>query len=72
MNSPTRYIVDFDPFAVRFPESFFLDGIRWYGLAYLAGFVIAYMLLNLYSARGRSPLTKDDNASYITLSLIHI
>ena len=72
MNSPNRYIVDFDPFAVRFPESFFLDGIRWYGLAYLAGFVIAYMLLNLYSSRERSPLTKDDNASYITYLLFGV
>lgn len=48
MNTQGHYIVDFDPFAVRFPESFFVEGIRWYGLAYLAGFVIAYLLLNLY------------------------
>mgnify|MGYP000950484969 CR=1 FL=1 len=29
---------DLDPVAVRFPESWGLRGIHWYGLAYAAGF----------------------------------
>ena len=72
MNTQGHYIVDFDPFAVRFPESFFVEGIRWYGLAYLAGFVIAYLLLNLYTSRGRSPLSKDDNSTFITYLLFGV
>ena len=60
------YVVDFDPFALRFPEGWVLDGIRWYGLSYLAGFAIAMLLFNLYSKRGRSPLSPDDNSSLIT------
>lgn len=72
MNSIGRYVVDFDPFAVRFPDSFFLSGIRWYGLAYLAGFFIAYMLLNFYSSRGKSPLSKDDNSTFITYLLFGV
>ena len=67
-----HYVVDFDPFAVRFPEGFFLAGVRWYGLAYLAGFVIALLLFNLYSAKGRSPLTKDDNSTLITYLLFGV
>lgn len=38
-----------DPFLVRFSENF---GIRWYGLSYLAGFVVAYFLLRWLSRRG--------------------
>jgi phosphatidylglycerol:prolipoprotein diacylglycerol transferase len=38
-----------DPFVVRFSENF---GIRWYGLAYLAGFAVAYALLLWLIRRG--------------------
>jgi phosphatidylglycerol:prolipoprotein diacylglycerol transferase len=40
------------PFLLRFTENF---GIRYYGLAFLAGFVGAVGLLNLYYRKGRSP-----------------
>lgn len=66
------YVVDFDPFALRFPEGWVLDGIRWYGLSYLAGFVIAMLLFNLYSKKGRSPLSPDDNSSLITYLLFGV
>ncbi|MDB6115453.1 MAG: prolipoprotein diacylglyceryl transferase [Lacunisphaera sp.] len=48
-----------DPFVIRFSENF---GIRWYGLAYLAGFLAAGWLLRRYHRAGRSPL--DNNASF--------
>lgn len=66
------YVVDFDPFALRFPDGWFLDGIRWYGLSYLAGFVIAMLLFNLYSKKGKSPLSPDDNSSLITYLLFGV
>jgi phosphatidylglycerol:prolipoprotein diacylglycerol transferase len=47
-----------NPFVIRFGENF---GIRWYGLAYLAGFVSAAWLFRLYYKKGRTPL--DPNAS---------
>ena len=68
----THYVVDFNPFAIRFPDGFFIEGIRWYGLSYMAGFIIALMLFNLYSSRGRSPLTKDENSSLLTYLLFGI
>lgn len=40
------------PFLFKITESF---GIRYYGLAYVTGFVIASVLLWLYWRRGRSP-----------------
>jgi phosphatidylglycerol:prolipoprotein diacylglycerol transferase len=44
---------DLSPFLLRFGENF---GIRWYGLAYLAGFVGAGWLLRRYFRAGRSTL----------------
>lgn len=41
------------PFLIRFSENF---GIRFYGLAYLLGFVAAGWLLHRYHRAGRSPL----------------
>lgn len=41
-----------DPFIVRFTESF---GLRWYGLAYLAGFAVAYLLLRWLSSTPDKP-----------------
>jgi len=41
------------PFLIRFSEDF---GIRYYGLAYLAGFVVAGWLLHRYYKAGRSAL----------------
>ena len=72
MHSYPFYVVDFDPFAIRFPDGFFLEGIRWYGLSYLAGFAIAMLLFNLYSKRGKSPLAPDDNSSLITYLLFGV
>ena len=68
----SHYVVDFDPFAIRFPDGFFLAGVRWSGLAYLAGFIIALLLFNLYSSKGRSPLSKDDNSTLITYLLFGV
>ncbi len=38
-----------NPFIVRFSENF---GIRWYGMSYLAGFVVAYFLMLWLIRRG--------------------
>lgn len=50
------WIHDLSPFLIRFGENF---GIRWYGLAYLAGFVGAGWLLRRYHQAGRSSLNTN-------------
>ncbi len=67
-----HYVVEFDPFAFRFPEGWAIDGVRWYGLAYLAGFLIALLLFNFYYKKCKSPLTPDDNSSLITYLLFGV
>lgn len=51
---PAYYVHTPHPFLIRFTENF---GIRYYGLAYVLGFVAAAVLLHFYWKRGRSPLS---------------
>jgi phosphatidylglycerol:prolipoprotein diacylglycerol transferase len=68
---PLAYWVhNLSPFIVRFSENF---GIRYYGLAYLLGFVGAVGLLFLYYKRGRSPFggnTISDMITYLVAGVI--
>ena len=56
------YVAQFDPILLHFPASWPLGGIRWYGLAYVAGFLIASWLMWLYARRGRLPLNADERS----------
>ena len=58
MNGPERtyWVHDLSPFLIRFSGDF---GIRYYGLAYLLGFVAAGWLLHRYHRAGRSALNLD-------------
>lgn len=47
------WVHDLSPFVVRFSGS---AGIRWYGLAYVAGFVVAYFILQRLAKKQQSPL----------------
>jgi len=40
-------------------------GIRYYGLAYVLGFLVGYWLLGRYTRTGRSPLNKDQNGDLL-------
>lgn len=68
---PLAYWVhDLSPFLIRFSENF---GIRYYGLAYLAGFVMAAWLLYRYWRAGRSPFalnTISDLMTYIVVGVL--
>ncbi|MBN8548948.1 MAG: prolipoprotein diacylglyceryl transferase [Deltaproteobacteria bacterium] len=54
--SPDVYIHTLNPFAIHFTGSY---GIRWYGLAYLAGFTIAYYTILFLAKRGLSFLKPE-------------
>ena len=49
-----------DPFIVRFPDGFPLDGLRWYGFAYVLGFILGYLLLRRLARTGRILLRPVD------------
>ncbi len=53
------YLHQLDPFVIEFPASwqntpFVPDGIRWYGLSYVAGFILAWMLFRWMAVSKRS------------------
>ncbi len=58
-----------DPFLIRFSGNF---GIRYYGLAYLLGFLFAGWLLRRYSRAGRSPLTSEDIADLMVAIVLGV
>lgn len=53
---PQHYVVDFDPFLIRFGENI---GIRYYGLSYVLGFLAAAWLLHRYIRAGRAKLQPE-------------
>lgn len=50
------YVDSLNPYAIQFGSSF---GIRWYGLSYLAGFVVGYYVFLWLARRGRTPLRPE-------------
>ena len=70
--TPGYWVHDLSPFLVRFPEGWPLEGLRWYGLAYAAGFLIAGWLLHQYHKTRRSPLGPDDQSLLITAVILGV
>ncbi len=66
-NETSYPVCDFDPFLIQFSESV---GVRWYGLAYVAGFIVAGLLLRLYYKCGRSPYNPDQQMTLMTAIVI--
>lgn len=58
------YVHHLDPFAIQFTETF---GIRWYGLAYVAGFVCAFLLIRWFVRIGASELKESQVADFVTI-----
>ncbi len=61
------YLHDLSPFLIRFSERF---GLRWYGLAYVGGFVVGYLLLRHFVRRGYCELRESQLADFITLAAL--
>lgn len=64
------YLHKLDPFVVQFTETF---GLRWYGLAYVTGFIVAWLLLRWLAATRRSVLTPEivgDLLVYVILGVL--
>lgn len=58
------YLHDISPHVVRFSEKF---ALHWYGLAYVLGFCLCYLVMRDLARRGLSPLREDAVADFITL-----
>ena len=61
------YLHDLSPFIIRFSDSI---GLRWYGLAYIAAFLVAYFLIKKFVRLGYSELKQDQLQDFITYGAI--
>ena len=61
------YVHNLDPFLVRFYDDV---GIRWYGTAYLAGFVAAFYLLKWLARKGYGSLQEAQVPDFIFFAAI--
>ncbi|MBS0190452.1 MAG: prolipoprotein diacylglyceryl transferase [Phycisphaerales bacterium] len=64
------WLHDLGPFAVKFTDGF---GLRWYGISYVTGFLLAYLLLRLLSARGLILIPRErigDAMTWVILGVI--
>lgn len=64
---------NWSPFLVRFPENpLGLEGIRYYGLAYLLGFFTAWILLRVYNAKGKFAIDADTRSTLMTAIIVGV
>lgn len=56
------YLHNLDPFFIQFTGNF---GIRWYGLSYLAGFILSYCIARIAAKQGRSSLSKVQAGDFV-------
>jgi phosphatidylglycerol:prolipoprotein diacylglycerol transferase len=66
------YLHRFDPFAIEFPAGWPLDGIRWYGVAYLAGFAAAWILVRVLAAKHRTAIPTQAVADLMIYCLVGV
>jgi phosphatidylglycerol:prolipoprotein diacylglycerol transferase len=64
-----HWVHDLSPFVLKFNETI---GIRYYGVAYLAGFFAAWWLLRVYSKRGFTRLTGDQIGDLVTALIVGV
>lgn len=63
------WLHDLSPFLVKFTDTF---GLRWYGLAYAAGFAIAYVLMRWLARRGAIAISPERVGDTILLFVIGV
>lgn len=61
------YVHNLDPFLLQISGDF---GIRWYGLSYLVGFFLAYLIISWLSQRQRAGMTPQLVSEFITYGAI--
>lgn len=64
---------DFSPFILKFPENQIWGdqfGFRWYGFAYMLGFICAYQVIGWLAWRQRSGLTRAMVGDFVTYAAI--
>ncbi len=64
-----NWVHNLNPFLIQFTPTF---GIRWYGLAYLTGFIVGAMMMTFIAKRGRRTITPEMVTDYITYVVLGV
>lgn len=67
------YLHRLDPFVIQFPDGWPLGGLRWYGMAYLAGFLVAWLIVRWLARTHRTAIpamTVADLMIYILIGVL--
>ncbi len=59
------WIHHFDPFLIKFPKSWPIEGIRWYGFAYFLAFWLAYFFINHLRKQKLLKFSYEQQQSYL-------
>ncbi len=74
-NRPSHWVHDLSPFIWEFPSSWGdwgPGGLRWYGVSYLLGFVVAFALLHRAFVSGKSPYDKEQTINLMTFMILGV
>ncbi len=67
--SDRSYLHQLDPFAIQITETF---GLRWYGLAYIAGFIIAWAIIRWMGKKKISSIQPDRAGDFIFAAVLGV
>ena len=68
----SHYVHGMDPFLLRFPASWPMGGIRWYGVFYILAFAFTALALNFYTKKHKSPLSEEQNLSFLSYAIVGV
>lgn len=63
------WLHDLNPFLIRFTETL---GVRWYGLAYVTGFALAWLVLGRMSRRGLTTMSTQKIADAMMIMVVSV
>ena len=63
------YLHQLDPIAIHISE---FNGIRWYGLAYIAGFIVAWLIIRWMGRNKISPIQPDRAGDFLFAAILGV
>lgn len=63
------WVHNLNPFIIQFSQTF---GIRWYGMAYLSGFILSAFLMIFVANRGRRVIAPELVTDYVTYCVLGV
>ena len=63
------YLHQLDPFAIQFTETL---GLRWYGLAYITAFAVAWILIKWMGKEKLSPIQPDKAGDFVFAGVLGV